>query len=97
MNAAVNVSIPDGWIPEFAKHGTNSFIIEPAGHGVTPESADKIEASHLYELLENEVIPAYYKSPAKWRKIVKAGMTGILPNFDSGRMAGEYYEKLYKV
>ncbi|MBP6540775.1 MAG: alpha-glucan family phosphorylase, partial [Saprospiraceae bacterium] len=25
MNGSVNFSIPDGWIPEFAKHGVNSF------------------------------------------------------------------------
>lgn len=96
MNAAVNLSIPDGWIPEFSKHAKNSFIIEPANGAVTPESADKIEASRLYELLENEVIPAYYKNTAKWRKLVRASMTDILPYFDSGRMAGEYYDELYK-
>lgn len=96
MNAAINLSIPDGWIPEFAKHGKNSFIIEPAVDASTGESADKIEASRLYDVLENEVIPTYYKSPAKWRKLVKTSMADIVPLFDSGRMAAEYYEKLYK-
>lgn len=96
MNAAVNLSIPDGWIPEFAKHGKNSFIIEPATGPLTLESADKVEASRLYELLENEIIPAYYKNAAKWRKVVRASMTDVLPYFDSGRMAEEYYQELYK-
>jgi starch phosphorylase len=48
------------------------------------------------DLLEFEIIPTYYKSPAKWTKIVKASMTDVLPFFDSGRMADEYYERLYK-
>lgn len=96
MNGSVNVSIPDGWIPEFAKHGKNSFIIQPADAQLSQEEKDKLEANSLYDLLENEVIPMYYKSPAKWLKLMKAGMTDVLPYFDSARMADEYYEKLYK-
>ncbi|MFZ1748660.1 MAG: alpha-glucan family phosphorylase, partial [Saprospiraceae bacterium] len=30
MNGSVNFSIPDGWVPEFAKHLDNCFVIEPA-------------------------------------------------------------------
>jgi len=96
MNGSVNVSIPDGWIPEFAKHGKNCFIIQPAGDELSQEEKDKQEANRLYDLLENEIIPMYYKHPAKWLKIVKAGMNDVLPYFDSARMADEYYEKLYK-
>lgn len=96
MNGSVNLSIPDGWIPEFAKHGKNSFIIEPAPDDLSQDEKDKIEANHLYELLENEIIPLYYKNPAKWLKIMKAGMSDVLPYFDSARMADEYYEKMYK-
>jgi starch phosphorylase len=96
MNASVNLSIPDGWIPEFAKHGKNSFIIEPADDTLTQEEKDNIEATRLLDLLEFEIIPTYYKNPANWTKVVKAGMTDVLPFFDSGRMADEYYERLYK-
>jgi starch phosphorylase len=95
MNASVNLSIPDGWVPEFAKHKKNSFIIEPAKDSLSQEEKDKIEAQHLYELLENEIVPTYYKDPDKWTKIVKQSMTDVLPYFDSGRMAKEYYDKMY--
>src|SRR5690606_30967152 len=95
MNATLNLSIPDGWIPEFAQHGENSFIIETAPAGVTPELADKIETNNLYDLLENEVIPTYYDNTSIWWKMVRTSMTDIVPQFDSGRMAREYYEKLY--
>jgi starch phosphorylase len=95
MNGSVNVSIPDGWVPEFAKPGKNCFIIKPAAEGLSQEETDKQEANNLYALLENEIIPMYYKSPAKWLKLVKAGMNDVLPYFDSARMANEYYEKLY--
>lgn len=96
MNASVNLSIPDGWVPEFAKHGKNSFIIDTANDQLTQESKDKIEAQALLDLLENEIIPLYYEDPEKWLSIVKSSMKDVLPYFDSGRMADEYYTKLYK-
>jgi starch phosphorylase len=95
MNGSINFSIPDGWIPEFAKHGKNSFIIEPAADNISQDERDKIEANRLYDLLENEIIPMYYKNPAKWIKIMKAGMKDVVPFFDSARMADEYFERMY--
>jgi starch phosphorylase len=95
MNGSVNLSIPDGWVPEFSKHGKNSFIIEKADDILSVEERDRKEATTLYELLENEIIPMYYDSPASWQKIVKAGMKDVLPFFDSGRMATEYYQQMY--
>jgi starch phosphorylase len=95
MNGSVNVSIPDGWVPEFAKHGKNAFIIDTANDQLTPESKDKIEGQALLDLLENEIIPMYYEQPEKWLKLMKTSMTDVLPQFDSGRMADEYYKILY--
>jgi glycogen phosphorylase len=96
MNASVNLSIPDGWIPEFSKHGKNSFIIQPANDLLTDSSKEKIEAQHLLDVLEKEIIPMYYDKPKEWTGLVKNSMRDVLPFFDSGRMADEYYEKLYK-
>jgi len=95
MNGSINLSIADGWVPEFAEHGKNAFIIPTADDHLAPEERDKIEAKNLLDLLENEVIPLYYNSPAEWLKVVKASMSNVLPQFDSARMAREYYEKLY--
>jgi glycogen phosphorylase len=95
MNGSINLSIPDGWVPEFAQHGKNSFVIPTANDLLTPESKDKLEAQALLDLLEKEIIPLYYEKPAEWLKIVKASMTDVLPYFDSGRMAREYYDKMY--
>lgn len=95
MNGSVNLSIPDGWVPEFAKHGKNAFIIDTAEDTLTQDSRDKIEAHKLLDVLEKEIIPLYYDHPDKWQKIVVSGMKDVLPYFDSGRMADEYYERLY--
>jgi glycogen phosphorylase len=95
MNGALNLSIPDGWFPEFAIDKHNSFVI-PACDPNWPEyQQDETDANHLYELLEKEIIPMYYDSPTRWLSIVKNSMQEILPNFDSNRMAREYYEIVY--
>ena len=96
MNASVNLSIPDGWVPEFAKHGKNSFVIQTANDLLTESSKDKIEAQHLLDVLEHEIIPMYYDKPKEWNNVVKTSMKDVVPFFDAGRMADEYYEKLYK-
>jgi len=95
MNGAVNVSIPDGWFPEFAKDKINSFIIPSASPDLSLHEQDDADANSLYDLLENEVVPLYYDDPAKWLSIVKNGMRDIIPQYDSNRMAKEYYERLY--
>jgi starch phosphorylase len=95
MNGSVNLSIPDGWVPEFAKHGKNSFLVQPANDLLTEASRDKLEAQNLFEVLEREIIPMYYDRPDEWTKIMKTSMTEIVPYFDAGRMAREYYEKMY--
>lgn len=95
MNGAVNVSIPDGWFPEFAKDKINSFIIPAASPGLPDHQQDEADAHALYDLLEKEVIPMYYDDPKGWLTMMKNGMRDVVPQFDSNRMAIEYYEKLY--
>jgi starch phosphorylase len=94
MNGSVNLSIPDGWIPEFSKHGKNCFIISPAETEVSDEQ-DQIENDNLLTLLEKEIVPMYYQKPKQWTAVVKQSMEDVVPMFDSNRMAREYYEKLY--
>jgi glycogen phosphorylase len=94
MNGSINLSIPDGWIPEFSKHGKNSFIITPA-ETENPDEQDMVENDTLLTLLEKEIAPLYYNNPKAWTAIVKQSMEDILPEFDSNRMAREYYEKMY--
>lgn len=94
MNGSINLSIPDGWIPEFAKPGKNCFIIERSD-AAEQDERDRIESENLMTLLENEIVPCYYTKPKTWSKLVKQSMTDIAPQFDSNRMAREYYEEMY--
>lgn len=96
MNGAINFSTDDGWICEFAKHGQNSFIIPQADYENTNvHQQDEHDLKHLYRILEEEIIPMYYDNQKEWRKIMKQGMVDVQHEFESGRMAREYYELLY--
>jgi glycogen phosphorylase len=95
MNGTVNVSMPDGWFPEFAKDKINSFVIPACDISLSEHEQDELDANSLFEVLENEVLPMYYDYPNRWTEIMKNGMRDIIPNFDSSRMAREYYEMMY--
>ena len=95
MNGAVNIGEPDGWFPEFAKDKINSFIIPECDTTLPDHVQDEADATNLYNLIENELLPIYYDYPNRWNEIVKKSMQDIIPKFDSNRMAIEYYEKLY--
>lgn len=95
MNGAVNVSLPDGWFPEFARDKVNSFVIPSCDPGLPEHEQDDADVESLYDILEKEVIPIYYDYPSHWLTIMKNSMRDILPFFDSDRMVVEYYEKLY--
>ncbi len=97
MNGAVNFSTDDGWIPEFVKHGVNGFVVPKADYAnMNIHEQDDYDLNKLYEILENEILPAYYDEKDKWRSIVKEGMNDVRTQFDSNRMADEYYEIMYK-
>jgi starch phosphorylase len=95
MNACVSVSIADGWIPEFAKDGENCFIVGHADVELPTDQKDDMESENLHNVLD-KAVALYYDQPKQFLKIRKAAMKDVEPEFESGRMAKEYYEKLYK-
>ena len=95
MNGSINFSIPDGWIPEFAKDGENSFIIPPADRSLKVHEQDELECQSLLNILENDILPTYYDKPKKWAQIMMNGMRDVSPEFDSDRMAAEYYTAMF--
>jgi len=97
MNGSINLSTDDGWIPEFAKPGENSFVVPKADYeNMSVYEQDNYDLNALYEILEKEIIPAYYEDKNKWRKIMQTAMDDVEMEFGSDRMADEYYTLLYK-
>ncbi|OQP43045.1 alpha-glucan family phosphorylase [Niastella yeongjuensis] len=97
MNGAINFSTSDGWIPEFIDQGHNGFVIsQPDYSKMNVQEQDQYDLEKMYDIIENDVLPMYYERYDTWRQIAKNGMRDVRFQFDSGRMANEYYELLYK-
>ncbi len=97
MNGAVNFSTDDGWIPEFMNHGHNGFVVPKADYAnMATHEQDEYDLNKMYDILENEILPLYYNDYDTWRSVMKNGMRDVRFQFDSNRMAHEYYELLYK-
>ncbi len=96
MNGSVNFSTNDGWIPEFAQHGHNAFVLPEADLSAPIHEQDEQDYQSLKRILNEEILPTYYDNPDKWWEIVQNGMKEVVPFFDSGRMADEYYERMFK-
>lgn len=97
MNGAVNLSMPDGWVPEFAADEQNCFLIAPADQQAAGAEIDRQECANLLAVLETKVVPVYYKDEKKWLKILKQAAADVVPAFESARLARDYYELMYKV
>lgn len=96
MNASVNLSTDDGWIPEFAKNGVNSFVVPKADYAnMSVFDVDNYDMNQLYDILENQILPMYYDRPDEWRRVVKNAMDDVKEQFNSDRMADEYYKIMY--
>lgn len=96
MNGAINLSMPDGWVPEFANDKTNCFVIQPVEGKMNEHERDLHEADNMMDILEKTLLPMYYNNQKQWLKIVKQAAKDIIPTFESGRLAKEYYEKMYQ-
>jgi len=102
MNGGLNLSILDGWWIE-GYNGVNGFSIGASADDETDDE-DKInreDAESLYQTLENEVIPTYYKKnqndlPGEWIRRMRDSLITLTHQFSSDRMLKDYIEKIYK-
>jgi len=97
MNGSIHFSIDDGWNPEFAKDGKNAFTIPPLDYKLSSSEQDAIDNKNMMDILENIIIPTYYDKPKEWVTIMKSAMSDVEVEFDSGRMATEYYERMFNL
>lgn len=97
MNGSIHFSIDDGWHPEFAKHGKNSFTIPALDNTLPNAEQDRIDNQHMMDILEKEIMPLYYDDPKTWVSIMKNAMADVEVDFDSGRMAKEYYIHMFDI
>jgi starch phosphorylase len=99
MNGTLHLSIGDGWWAEGCT-GSNGWVIAGTPESQDTESVDSADASALYALIEDAVVPAFYERdargiPRRWVAMVKQAILTVTPRFSTRRMLKEYAEKAY--
>jgi starch phosphorylase len=96
LNGVPNLSILDGWWHE-GYNGKNGWAF---GEENTGENRDKVDAEAIYRLLEEKIIPLFYKSRNHaishgWVAIMKESIKICGSRFSARRMVSDYIEKFY--
>jgi len=99
LNGGLNLSILDGWWDEWYD-GNNGWAI-PSADGIDdPDRRDDIEATALYDLIENEVAVRFYDEdaegvPYRWIEMVRHTLKSLGPKVLADRMVRDYVNTLY--
>ncbi|HEY2800310.1 MAG TPA: alpha-glucan family phosphorylase [Chthoniobacterales bacterium] len=98
-NGGLNLSVLDGWWRE-SYNGKNGWAIGAEIDGGAIEFQNEVDASSLYQLLENQIIPLYYakpdgRLPLAWLQLMRESIRSVTPVFNTHRMVKEYTERLY--
>ena len=103
MNGVLNFSVLDGWWYEGYRFN------EKAGWALTDkrtfspeqqEQQDKLDAATIYSMLENQIIPLYFKKNSagyspEWIEYIKGSIGDIAPHFTMKRMIDDYISRFY--
>ncbi len=99
-NGGLHLSVPDGWWIE-GYDGANGWAIGGSENQSDPALQDQLDASDLYQLLENEIVPDFFNRgddglPHDWLQRVAQSLTSIPTFFNTDRMVGEYRDRAYR-
>jgi starch phosphorylase len=99
VNGGLNLSEMDGWWAEAYGPEVGWALGDGGEHDADP-AWDAAEAEALYELLEREVVPAFYTRgargiPTGWIAKMRASMARLTPRFSANRVVREYTEQYY--
>jgi glycogen phosphorylase len=99
VNGCLNCSELDGWWAEAYSPDVGWAIGDGREHDEDP-AWDIQEANALYDLLEREIVPAFYNRnaqglPVAWIARIRESMARLTPQFSSTRVVSEYTEKYY--
>ncbi len=99
MNGVVNLSVLDGWWLEGYREGAGWALTEKRTYE-NQNYQDQLDATTIYSMLENEIIPLYYNTNAKgysegWVKTIKNSIAQIAPHYTMKRQLDDYYSKFY--
>ncbi|NJK61755.1 MAG: glycosyltransferase family 1 protein [Synechococcaceae cyanobacterium SM2_3_1] len=100
FSGGLNLSVLDGWWPE-GYNGNNGWAVGEAIDGIDSALQDDLDATSIYDLLEQEVISMFYERdeqgiPRRWLARVKEAMRTLNPLFNTERMLKEYVSNMYE-
>ena len=98
-NGGLNLSELDGWWAEASAPDVGWAIGDGQEHDEDP-AWDAVEAGQLYTLLEDKVIPEFYRRdesgvPAEWASKMCESMARLTPAFSSNRAVRQYTKDCY--
>ena len=98
-NGGINLSELDGWWAEAYTPEVGWALGDGREHGEDP-AWDAVEANALYDLLEREVVPAFYSRdeqgiPTAWVERMRESMARLTPRFSTNRSVREYTVQHY--
>ena len=99
MNGVVNLSVLDGWWYEGYREGAGWALTDRRTYQ-NQEHQDKLDASTIYSMLEQEIIPLYYARNRKgysenWVRTVKNSIAQIAPQYTMKRQLDDYFDRFY--
>ncbi|MFO7691178.1 MAG: alpha-glucan family phosphorylase [Cryobacterium sp.] len=100
LNGVLNLSILDGWWPEYYD-GKNGWAIPSADAAGDSAERDRLESEALYDLIENQVAPRFYERnaegvPKLWVDNIRHTLSTLSPELSADRMVRQYVERLYR-
>ena len=99
VNGGINLSELDGWWAEAYTPEVGGALGDGQEHD-NDAAWDAVEADALYDLLEREVIPEFYRRneqgiPSAWVARMRESMAQLTPRFSTNRSLCEYTEQHY--
>lgn len=99
MNGVVNLSVLDGWWVEGYRDGAGWALPQKRTYD-NQTYQDQLDASTIYSMLENEIIPLFYRHEEQdyskeWVKTIKNSIATIAPHYTMKRQLDDYFNKFY--
>ena len=102
MNGVLNFSVLDGWWYEGYRFAENAGWALTDKRTYTDQAQqDKLDAATIYSMLENEIVPLYFKKNYKgfspeWIQYIKRSIGRIAPHFTMKRQLDDYISRFYE-
>ena len=96
LNGVPNLSILDGWwIEGYIENVTGWAIENPSESRLESSNRNDADANSLYQLLEEQVMPTYYKERQRWVNTMRSAISLNASYFNTQRMVQQYVLKAY--